>query len=289
MNEDDKLKKFFQTLFETTMERNPIAATYLGYKHEKYDHLLPNGSLRAKEEEITWLIEQKKQLKHEIDYDALTDEGKLDYDLVQHYLDKQFFEMTELATWRSGTDAASGAISYIGSAIYYLYSRDFAPLETRVKAMISRLNTTAKFLEETKSRWLYPVKLWTEMAIDEAPRTISFLQLILQTLKTELDSELYEELEGVVKVASKAFQDYANWITDNVLSKAYHDWSIGAQKYGRLVEVRKIAKTMEEILAIGEKTLIDTKNQLEKLAQELHPGKTLDEVRDFLKSNHNLI
>jgi uncharacterized protein (DUF885 family) len=283
-DEDKRLEALFQELFDQYMERYPTYATYMGYKHEKFDHLLPDSSLEARKTDILESIESKKRLET-INYGDLSEDSKIDYDLINYFLDLEFFEMTELASWAAGA-TAQGPIGEIGSALYLLYVRDFAPVETRVKSMISRLNATPRYLEDSKSLWLYPVKLWTEIAIEEGPRTIGFLQMIQQTLKPQLNSELHQELVEAITGASKAIQAYADWIQAEVLPRATHDWAIGPQKFARLVALRKIGKTPKEILEEGEKALVDTKIQLKELANELYPGKTVEQVREIIKGDH---
>ncbi|MFW9778080.1 MAG: DUF885 domain-containing protein [Candidatus Heimdallarchaeota archaeon] len=283
-DEDKKLEALFQELFEQYMERFPTYATYMGYKHDKYDHLLPDSTLEARRTDILESIKTRKKLET-INYAELSDNSKLDYDLIEYFIDLEFFEMTELAAWTAGA-TAQGPIGEIGSALYLLYVRDYAPVETRVKAMISRLKATPRYLEDSKSLWLFPVKLWTEIAMEEGPRTIGFLQLIQQTLKPQLRTEVHQELVEAISGASKAIETYADWIQAEILPRATHDWVIGPQKFARLVALRKIGKTPEEILQVGEKALKDTKIQLKELANELYPGKAVEEVREIIKEDH---
>jgi len=288
MSEDDKLKNLFQEQFEAFMERVPIVATYFGYKHEIYDHLLPNGSSDANEETIVLFFQFKKKLL-EIDYETLSDEGKIDYNLLNYFIDLQLFSLNELATWRSGISiglGGGGPVGAIGGAIFPLYTRDYAPLDFRVKAMISRLNKVPRFLEETKSIWQFPVKLWTEIAIEEGPRTIGFLYLIQNALKPNLNQKLYEKLLVAIENASKSINEYSEWIENEILPHATHEWLIGSQKFARIMELRKLGKDPAEILKIGEKALEDTKKELEQLGKELYPGKTVKEIREIIKSDH---
>ncbi|MFX0123048.1 MAG: DUF885 domain-containing protein, partial [Candidatus Hodarchaeota archaeon] len=50
--------------------------------------------------------------------------------------------------------------------------------------------------------------------------------------------------------------------------------------------IRKLPKSPEEILKVGEKTLKDTKKELEKLTVEIFPDKTVEEVREIIKGDH---
>ncbi len=271
------------------MEHSPVQATFVGYKHEKHDHLLPDGSAKAFEATIARLRQYKEEVQTEIDYEALTEEGKLDYDLVLHFLEYTLFDMTEIADWRSGHPfGSSGPIGGIGNAVFPLYTRDFAPLETRVKAIIGRLKRTPQFLEETKTLWQSPVKLWTQLAIEEGPMTVGFLQLIQHTLKPQLDATLHKELEEAIGAASEAINKYVEWLKSDVLPRSTHDWVLGAAKFVKLIELRRLGKTPQEILALGQQAFDDTKETLAKLAEELHPGKSVKEVRELITRDHPL-
>ncbi|MHA2329508.1 MAG: DUF885 domain-containing protein, partial [Candidatus Hodarchaeales archaeon] len=265
---------------------NPLLATFLGYEHEKYDHLLPNASLEANEENIFLFFQGKKEIENEIDYAALTDQGKLDYDLLTNFFNLQLFLSNELATWRSGISPNGAPIGVIGAAIYPLYTRDFAPLKNRVDAIISRLKASSSYLEETKSTWQFPVKLWTEIAIEEGPRTIGFLQLILQTLKPNIETSQFQKLSDEINNVSQSINDYVSWLETEVLHRSIHHWAIGSQKFSRLIESRKLGKTPDEILKFGEEIFHETKKELEKLANDLFPGKSVEEAREIIKSDH---
>lgn len=285
MSEDAKLIELFQEIFNEVMDRNPTYATFLGYNHEKYDHLLPNSTLKAAEEELELLFSYKNKLQEKIDYNSLTPESQIDFDLLQFFLEYQLFNTNEIAFWRSGA-VSGGAVGFIGSAIHLLYAREFAPLETRVNAIISRLKGAATYFEQSKSLFQYPVKIWVELAIQEGPRTIGFLQLIQKNLKPLLKDDLNQELDETIKKITLDINNYIKWLETEQLPLAKHDWVIGPQKFARLVEIRKLGKTPTEILEIGESILKKTRTELSILASKLYPGKSIKEVREILKANH---
>ena len=290
MNEDDKLVQLFQKDFEALMDMFPLAASMIGFNHEKYDHLMPNGSSETNEQSIISWLESKSTLKKTIQYELLSEEGKLDYDLINYYIDLRLFEANELAAWRSGFGniliGAGGPIGTIGVALYPLYTRDYAPLETRVKAIINRLKAVPRFLEETKSNWQFPVRLWTEMAIEEGLRTTGFLFLIQNNLEPNLEPTQYQELVEAVEIAREAIEKYSDWIKSEILPKAVHHWVIGSNKFSRLMSIRKLGKNPEEILKIGEKALKDTKKKIDELGRDIYPNKTIEEIRELLKKDH---
>ena len=285
MNEDEKLKDVFENYFKIEMDHNPILATYLGFKHEKYDHLLPNGSSTAREERVIRILQAKRELE-KINCEQLSNEGKLDYDLLCNFLDSALFEYNELATWKAGFDEIGSPIGIIAGAIYPLYTRDYAPLETRVNAIINRLKATPQYLEETKTIWIFPVKIWVNLALEEGPRTIGFLQLIQHTLEPSLNPSQHQKLVKEINKTTDVINKYVTWLETEVLPRANHKWAIGSQKFARLLEIRRLGKSPEEILEIGEKALKDTKKELEKIMGEIYPDKTVKEVREIIKGDH---
>jgi len=285
VNEDKKLHELFYSQFEEEMDNSPIMATWYGFKHEKYDYLLPDESLRGYEEKIKRYIKNKSEITYKINYEKLSPEGKLDYEVVVHFYDQLLFNLNELALWRSGAPG-QGPISTVGKALYLLFSRDFAPMEIRVQTMIARLKLVPNFLVNSKSLWQFPVKLWTDMAIEEGRHTISFLKLIEQTMEGNIAERQLRDLKIAINQASEAIIEYVEWLKSDVLPRAVHNWSIGHQKFERFLELRKLGKTAKEILEIGEQVLVKTKKDLEVLANELFPGKTIAEVRELLKKDY---
>ncbi|NHJ87035.1 MAG: DUF885 domain-containing protein [Asgard group archaeon] len=284
IDENRKLYDLFFKQFEEEMENSPIMATWYGYKHEKYDYLLPDESLRGYEEKIERYMRNKREITTRINYEKLSNAGKLDYEVVINFYELLLFNLNELALWRSGAPG-QGPISTAGKALYLLFTRDFAPLENRVQAMIERLKLIPEFLENSKNLWQFPVKLWTEMSIEEGKRTIDFFKLIEQSIREKIKEKQLQELSNAIEEANNAIVDYVEWIKNKVLPKANHNWSIGQQKFERFLELRKLGKTAGEILEIGEVILAKTKEDLEILAKELFPEKSISEVRELIKED----
>jgi uncharacterized protein (DUF885 family) len=62
------------------------------------------------------------------------------------------------------------------------------------------------------------------------------------------------------------------------LPQAEEEWALGREKFDKLLKIRNLGLTAEDILKLGEKYLHDMKIEREKLAKQIAPNKTVEEV-----------
>jgi hypothetical protein len=101
----DANTKFDQTekeMFKTLIGRDPLLATSLGI-HD-YDHLLPEGTLKAKLEDIEIARDYLKKIE-EFEDAELTQERRFDKDLAIDSLKLSLFFDENLRLWSSSPEA----------------------------------------------------------------------------------------------------------------------------------------------------------------------------------------
>src|SRR5207245_8950839 len=91
--------------------------------------------------------------------------------------------------------------------------------------------------------------------------------------------------EAVAKTGAR-LQDYAKWIRSDVLPKSKDKVGIGAAKFRKLVRLRELGLTVEEIYAVGKKYLRESKRALDQVAKEIKPGASVEEAKEIVKSDH---
>ena len=160
--EFDKLKK---ELFKKFFDRNPHWASYLGL-HDPYDYQLPKGDTSHVLENLQLIENFMDQMKKTINYDSLNDSNKIDWQIIERAVPSFRFEVYERRMHELNPDA----FDEVGGTFFSMITRDYAPLEKRIEAIIGRLEKLPKYLEEFRSRFenTKPVKLWTEVAIESA-------------------------------------------------------------------------------------------------------------------------
>ena len=266
-------------IFDWYLEHEPVFATHMGI-HE-YDHLMPDGRLKAKLDEIKAGKVFKKKA------DAISPKGlsiarTIDLAALRNTINLSLFEEEELRFWES----MPGAPSTVGGALFSLFMRDFAPLPERLHSITERLERTTKYVDQTKERLTKPVKLWTEIALESAQRLPMFLAVIEGTAKEALPPSDFARLREASARTKQSLAAHARWLEKDVLPKGKEVTGIGAPKFRKLVRLRELGLTVEQIYAVGQGMLRDSKRQLKALARGIQPGASVKEASEIVKSDH---
>jgi len=261
------------------IRRNPIAATYLGI-HD-YDHLMPSGTYEAEIEEVAQVKDYLRRLG-QIDRKGLSPSKRVDHGVLGNTFRLWIFESESIGVWKSMPRASET----VGDGLFPLFMRGFAPLPKRLESITGRLDRSPTFIEETQGRIRTPVKLWSQIALETTERLPGFLQLIEATAKDQLAGPDRSRLEDAVAKTNDALKRHAKWIAEDVLPKAKTQIGIGTAKFRKLVRLRELGATVEEIYAVGKKYLRDSRKELARLAGEIRPGASVEEAKEFVKEDH---
>jgi uncharacterized protein (DUF885 family) len=277
---DARFDRTIERWFRERLALHPEYATFLGM-HE-HDGELRSGSREQVEREIDHLRASVAEMEP-FGGDQLSAERALDRDLVIHESRLDLFRLTELRPWARSTDAAE----HIGSALFPLFTRDFAPLDERLASMAGRLEAAPGYLAETRERLTDPVRLWVEIDLESTGSLPGFLDTIVAAARTESrDEGLGMRLERAVEGVKTALVEHAAWLRGNALPRAEEGWAAGPAHFERLVELRELEARGDEILAVGEEMLADSKAARDAICAEIDPTLSPAEVGDLVKNNH---
>lgn len=281
MNADEKFEELSKQMLKKFLEKNPDYATHLGL-HEPYDYLLPNGSTERLRENLRMMKEWIKQLHETINREELNEEHKIDWEVIEKAYEMWKFDFFELQTHKLNPDA----FGMIGGLIFIMFTRNYAPLEKRLDAIAARIEKIPKFLEEFRSRFKdsKPVKLWTEMAIETAQNMGGLFHFILAATKEKVSEKVYKRLARAVQNLQPALKMHMEWL-NGLLQKSREEWAVGREKFEKLLKIRELGLNSDEIYQLGVKYLAELKDEREKLAQQIAPGKTVEEVLKRIESN----
>lgn len=290
MTEDERFVEWYTRMFDEILSEYPIAATGSG-KHN-HDHLLGDISKEHAIKMHEKIIAYWADMKEKFDRSKLSFENQVDYDLLEHKWALEKFRFEELQLWKSGYRGISiggyivaGPAGMIGVAMFPLMTGEFAPFEIRAESLVSRMEKVPEFLERSKDTWFSPVELWTRMAINECETTAELMVFVNNLIKYHPATErkLSERAIKASKAATESIESYKKYLELEVIPRANHDWSIGKEKFTKLLELMKLPYDTDQLLEMGWKFFNETKADLEKLATDIAPGKTLEEVRNMVK------
>ncbi len=267
-----------QKVFDYVMKKNPVSATNMGI-HE-YDGQLPDGSRESFEEMISRYGEWIGDL-NEIEREKLSQENRESLQAGVHLLKLRLFELEQLRFWESDPNQPQ----IIGSSLLPLLKRDFAPLETRLKSAISRIDGIPEFLEKGKELVVDPVELWVNISLDSLNKLPGLLAVIKQTaVESELSGEDIKEMEEAIKKARKAFDDFENWL-EKKGGSAREDFAVGTEKFQALLEKQKLGYDIAEITELGKKYLDESRSEMEKYARRVNEDYSVRDAVNKIERN----
>lgn len=281
LNADEMFESLSKEMLDRFLKKNPDFATFLGL-HEPYDYLLPNGSTETLLENLRLMEEWIERLDKDMRKEELNEGNQIDWEVAQKAYENFKFSFYEQRMHELNPDA----FQEIGGLIYIMFTRNYAPIEKRGDAIAARIEKIPKFLEEFRSRFerSQPVKLWIEMAIETAKNIGDLFQFILSATKDKVSSKTHDRLCNAVENLQPAFKTHMEWL-HSLLSKTKEEWALGAEKFEKLIQLRELGMTSNEILQLGKKYLKELKKERERLAQQIAPGKSTEEVLKMIESD----
>lgn len=241
----------------------------------------PAGPYEAEIEEIERVKEFLRRLD-EIERKGLSPSSRVDHGVLRKSLRLWIYKSESIGIWRS----MPGGSEALGASLFPLFMRDFAPLPKRLANIIDRLERSPMFLDETRSRVRTPVRLWSEIALESTERLPGFLQRIEATGKEHLPGPERQRLSEAVAKSNDSLGQYARWIREDLLPHAEDRIAIGASKFRRLVRLRELGATVEEIHAVGRRYLRASRRELARVAAEIRPGASVEEAKELVKEDH---
>lgn len=271
---NDEFDALVHETFYKLMEFRPNLATFFGL--HQYDTQMPAATREAQEAYITFFSEYLKKFQ-DLPHEGLSPDRKIDRKLMISILKYHLFGEGKIRRWEKDPDLSEA----VGDTIFLLFSREFAPFDTRLESIVSRLSKCPQFIRESKTKVRNPVKLWVDMAVEGCNALPSFFKIISETAQQKgLDTT---ELDEASAKTADALSSYVEWIAT---LPCEGEPVLGKDLFEELLKVRELGLTAKEILKIGEDYLSKEKARLRKLASLIDPSSSAEEVRTTIRKEH---
>ena len=271
---------FCADVFQRYFALHPAEAIYYGI--EGYDHLLNDYSDATYREEKAFVEESLKKLRQisarELDKDQIVDyavlEGQLRITNYEH--NKEDYRL-------------KGPDHYLPvDAIYILTVR---PTNDFIGNLLSRLERSSKLIQQgianLSRREANPPRLWTEMAIEAAKGGVAFLGNLAAHPKVQASPRDPGVLNEAIDKAKGAIADFVDFLERDLLPRSNGVYAVGSEHYHLLLKKKHfLGHDAESLLALGEAFFDKTKAELAALAEELAPGKDIEEVARRIQEHH---
>lgn len=276
---DAEFDAFVQGFFDWYTEWDPVTATSLGI--HQYDALLPKGTREAVQQEMRKVKGALRRLER-IDKRSLSPGKRIDHGVARSTLRLWIFFDEELRFWESRPSGAED----VANAVFLLFMRGFAPLPERLESIAGRLERAPQYLRELKGRVRKPTRLWAEIGLESTQQTPALLDVVEAAGKTVLPPSDLSRLQEAVAKTKESLEDQARWIHDELLPEAEECVGIGPAKFRRLLALRELGLTVDEVYGLGKRYLRESRRELERLAKAMPNGGTVEAAKDAVKGDH---
>ena len=261
---------------------HPTAGTSAGF--HRYDTQLEDYSRAGVEAEVKSLKQARGKIEG-FSPSGLTGEQQADRELVLHEIDGRLLELEQIRQWERNPDRYTGGITY---SVFLIMSRNFAPPEERLRAVIARERLMPKVFEAARANLKNPPQIYTQVALMQLPGIIHFFQQdVPAAFKGVKDPKLLAEFNQSNQAVIESLGAYEKWLKGDLLPRSNGDFRIGAENYRKKLLYDEMVDTpLDELLKLGYADLHRNQQWLKETAAQIDPNKTLEQVLAEAQNNY---
>jgi len=279
----DQVDELVRENLDAELLEQPIAATWLGM--HTWDDRIDDVRPEAQSHQVIRLRTLLERLRA-IDDKQLDATHAFDRLLLEHHADHQLYTLTELRPLEKNPMVYCDLAQ---SAIDELLTDDFMASTDRLRAINARLWKIRELLDEGR-RNLRPTasELAVRRAIESAQATKAFIaETLPKAMQGVPDTKLLDQLRNASGDASRALDDFAAWLTRDLLPRAHGDFALGRDK---LMETLRrgegVDVTPELLVSLGERELKDARRRLDEATRAATGGKSGADISKLLEEDH---
>jgi uncharacterized protein (DUF885 family) len=267
VNPDDQaFQKVSERFLARYLELHPVDATQAG--EHRHDARYPDWSEAGDSVEKQFIADTRAELG-KVHLDALDVQNRVDAAILTNQLDYWEFSLTEL---RGRVVDPTLYTGLIGDGFDPLLTREFAPLDERMRNFRGRLQGVADVVAVAKKRLSHPARVHTETAIDQNKGLLALTSTGLAERLTGVSPDVRREVEAAAKSAHQALTEFQTFLEKELLPKSDGNFRLGRPRLEK--KLRFVLDDDLDIdgLAKGARTLLaETRDQMVDTAKEIWP------------------
>jgi len=268
--------------FDSYFSFHPTDATAAGF--HQYDQKLEDYSAAAHEQQIRGLKEFLSEFEA-IDGSRLPADTAADREWIISSIHSGLLELENIQMWKKDPDHYTGAVT---NSIFVIMKRNYAPPEDRLRSVIERDRQIPKALEYARQNLKNPPNIYTQIALEQLPDETDFFRKdVPEAFSSVKDPKLLAEFKASTQGVIEAFGSYQKYLQESVLPHANGDFRLGAENYRKkLLYDEMVDIPLDRLLAIGFDDLHRNQEALKKVAAQIDPKRSVQEVVTELQSQH---
>jgi len=246
---------------------SPVYATWLG--DHRFDSELDGVSESDRVRSAGFIRDYIGQLS-QIDPRRLSRSNQVDCAMLNHRLHSQLWRIEQLQEW------AWNPLEYtrlVGSAIYGLVARDFAPFEKRLVCVSARLAAFPRLFDQIRAA-LVPArvpKVHAETAIKQNRGVLSIIDNMVEPYLTVLPPDEQNRLKSAIETGRRVVEDHQKWLESQLLPQATGDFRLGTELYEKKLAIAlHTPLTRRQIRDRAERHLVQVRDRMYEIAKEVY-------------------
>ncbi|WP_180541455.1 DUF885 domain-containing protein [Nevskia soli] len=254
---------------------NPTAGTASGF--HQYDKQLEDYSAAGVQTKITAL--------HGFEAQFAKEPASPDRDLVLSRIRADLLEYESVKMWQKNPDFYSSGVT---GSIFTIMSRKFAPQSERLESVIAREKQIPAALEDARRNLRNPPRVYTEVAIEQLPGITGFFEKDVPLAFNEVtDPDLNARFKASNQAVIDSLNKYLSFLKTDLLPRSNGDFRIGAENYRKkLLYEEMVDIPLDRLLTIGYSDLRKNQEAFRKVAAEIDPNRTPQQILDDLEKDH---
>ncbi len=253
---------------------SPVSATSAGYHEHNGVHLdeeIDDFSSQGIDQQHKFYSDFHNRLSG-IRQDSLSPEDRADFQTTDSQVNLALLDLDQIQSYRHNPTVY---VELVGNALFNPFVLEYAPLETRYRQIIKRLQKIPALMQQAQANLADAPEIWNRVAQQENDGNIA---LIDKSLRAHLPDTLKSEYDNAAGPALQVLRAFTKFLK-NDLSKRTSDWRLGKEKYDRKFAYTLVSgKKPEQVLAEAETALQDVRGQMAKLAAPQSVRAVLDKI-----------
>jgi uncharacterized protein (DUF885 family) len=261
---------------------SPSGGTAAGL--HQYDSQLEDYSAAGIQQQIAALHTYEARIAA-IDPAALDAPVAGDRQILLNSIRSSLLTLEVIRPWEKNPDNYSSGLA---GSVFVIMSRNYAPANTRLKAVVAREQKMPVALIEARKNLKNPPRIFTEIALEQIDGIVSFFQ-------SDVPAAFLDATDPATKAAFaksnaaviEALKSYAAWMRSDLLLRSNGDYKLGADTFAKKLSYDEMVDIpLDRLLEVAYADLHRNQAEFARVAKEVDPSKTPQEVLAELATIH---
>ncbi|HXN11408.1 MAG TPA: DUF885 domain-containing protein, partial [Steroidobacteraceae bacterium] len=187
--------------------------------------------------------------------------------------------------WQKNADVYSSGLT---NSAFAIMQRNFAPATVRLQLLIARERAMPAALAAARENLRNPPAIYTQIAIEQLPGIIGFFEHDLPVaFQSAEDPALQARFRKANGAVVSALEHYQEWLQKDLLQRSHGEFRLGARTFSAKLENDEMVDTpLPQLLEIGLADLHRNQAEFARVAHELEPDRSPQQVLEELKADH---